>query len=223
MLVKTLGQGSFGVVKLGIEMETKQKVAIKILKKLDDRAKTDLEIEIHALKRVKGSPYILELIDHGKGKMTDKNGKTKEVFFFALEYASGGEFFDYVVECAKFNQKLTRYYFHQLLFGLKHCHKNRVYHRDIKMENLILDSNYNLKIIDFGLAAVLKDDESEKMSQKIGTKGYQPPEVLAKQPYLCSEFDVFSSGVILFMMLVQLEPFENAWEADDNYKAIMLG
>ena len=93
----------------------------------------------------------------------DKNGKIKEVFFFALEYASGGEFFDYVVECAKFNQKLTRYYFHQLLLGLQHCHKNRVYHRDIKMENLILDSNYNLKIIDFGLAAVLKDDESEKL------------------------------------------------------------
>lgn len=85
----------------------------------------------------------------------------------------------------------------------------------------MLDDNFNLKIIDFGLAVTLSPSDSEKMAKKIGTTGYQPPEMLVNQGYLCSDFDVFSSGVILFMMLIMSQPFESAHDKDPNYKAIM--
>ena len=78
----------------------------------------------------------------------------------------------------------------------------RVFHRDIKLENIMLDDNFNLKLIDFGLSVTLEDGQSEQFKKKIGTTGYQPPEMLAQKGYLCSDFDVFSSGVILFMMLI---------------------
>jgi serine/threonine protein kinase len=89
------------------------------------------------------------------------------------------------------------------------------------MENIILDHNFNLKIIDFGLSCVLKEKQSDEMVQKCGTKGYQAPEMLASGKYRGSEFDIFSSTIILFMMLIQSEPFVNASPQDLNYKAML--
>ena len=97
-----------------------------------------------------------------------------------MEYVSNGELIDYVADTERFNEKLTRHYYKQLLLGLDHFHKNNVYHLDIKMENLILDSNFKLKIIDFGLSVVLDPSRSDEMTKTVGTNGYQPPEMLSK-------------------------------------------
>jgi 5'-AMP-activated protein kinase catalytic alpha subunit len=116
LLVKTLGEGSFGVAKVGIDLKSRIKVAVKIIKKLD--AKKEFDEEIQAMEAAQGSPYTLDLLDYGQGKLVDKNKKAKDVLYCVMEYAQNGEFFDYVVEAERFNEKMTRYYYRQLMLGL---------------------------------------------------------------------------------------------------------
>ncbi len=137
---------------------------------------------------------------------------SKTTIFLVLELVTGGELFDRVVSDGKFDEDTARNYFRQLISGLEHCHAHGVCHRDLKPENLLLDARGNLKITDFGLAS-LRDPESEDgdlLHTACGTPNYVAPEVLMEKGYHGPAADIWSAGVILYVLLAGFLPFDEA-------------
>ena len=120
-----------------------------------------------------------------------------------------------------FSEELARYYFKNILDGMEHIHKKGVVHRDLKIENILLDKDFNLKITDFGFAAPIKGwDESGLLSTSLGTPSYLAPEVFAKAYYFGDKVDVFAAGVILYVLMVGSYPFGMAKSNDPFYRSI---
>jgi serine/threonine protein kinase len=176
------------------------------------------ELRIHSLLCSNGPhAHIIHLYDVRK----DDN------FYYAiLEFASRGEFFP-LVQHPGFTEDYARHYFKQLIVGIHHMHENcRICHRDLSLENILLDSNSNLKICDFGVAiecepGVLIKDEPGPPVGKI--KFYMPPEVFARQTYSPHAVDVWTSGIILFVMLTKVHPFKYATPADQRFQMVYAG
>lgn len=140
---------------------------------------------------------------------------SRSKIFIVLEFISGGELFDKIVDAGKFDEEQARYYFRQLVYGVKFCHDQGVCHRDLKPENLLLDKDDNLKISDFGLSAFSFSSQGEThtpVSQLLhttcGTPNYVAPEVLADRGYNGKAADVWSIGVILYVLLAGFLPFD---------------
>lgn len=211
----------FSRVKLAQD-ENGTKLALKIMKRTPEKAKSkDFDMfynEINTLKKM-NHKNILRLIDYSdKEVATKKDGTTLNVAFTALEYAEGGELFDYVAETGKFSAKEARFFFHQLIDALEYIHNKGYAHRDIKPENILLDKNFNVKLADFGFAT-----KDEICHTRKGTFGYMAPEVLANEEYNGQVEDLFSSAVILFILLTQHPPFIRAEPGDRYYKKILKG
>ncbi|KAH0478976.1 MAG: hypothetical protein KVP17_001227 [Porospora cf. gigantea B] len=124
-----------------------------------------------------------------------------------MEFAEGGELFDYIVNKGQLSEVEARRLFQQLVSGVEFCHTHRVCHRDLKPENLLLDKNSNLKIGDFGLSNFMPDGEFLKTS--CGSPNYASPEVVSGKPYAGPEVDVWSCGVILYALLCGCLPFDD--------------
>lgn len=138
--------------------------------------------------------------------------KKKTQIFIVLELVTGGELFDKIVSEGRFNEEQARYYFRQLIEGVGYCHAQGVCHRDLKPENLLLDEHGNLKISDFGLSALYGGDEAGNRSTLLhttcGTPNYVAPEVLADRGYDGRAADLWSCGVILYVLLAGFLPFD---------------
>lgn len=212
-LGKTVGTGTFGKVKIGEHVLTKQTVAVKILnrcviKKLDIMGQVKREISI--LKLFK-HPHIIRLYEVIS---------TPTDIFIVMEYVSGGELFNYITKHGKLNDNESRRFFQQIISGVDYCHRNMVVHRDLKPENLLLDSNQNVKIADFGLSNIMIDGDFLKTS--CGSPNYAAPEVIAGKLYAGPEIDIWSCGVILYALMCGKLPFdENNTPA--LYKRIQSG
>lgn len=202
----TLGQGSFGKVKLATNTETGQQVAIKILDKEKIQKQNmgaQIKKEISIMKMVKHS-FVVKLYEVLA---------SRSKIFIVLELVTGGELFDKIVRHGRFDEKMARFYFRQLVRGVKYCHKAGVCHRDLKPENLLLDADGNLKISDFGLSALYTgstDDNSRAtlLHTTCGTPNYVAPEVLNDKGYDGRAADVWSMGVILYVLLAGYLPFD---------------
>ena len=124
---------------------------------------------------------------------------------------SGGELFSYIQEEGPFSEPLCRYYFKQLIKGIYYLHSKGFAHRDLKPQNILLDENYNLKIIDFGFICSLQGKGGTGFNtSRVGTPGYMAPELLSNKSYQGHVVDLFSLGVILFVMYVGRPPFSVA-------------
>ncbi|KAJ2899508.1 Carbon catabolite-derepressing protein kinase [Zalerion maritima] len=198
-VIKTLGEGSFGKVKLAIHRSTKQKVALKIInrKRLISRdmaGRVEREIEYLQLLR---HPHIIKLYTVIK---------TPAEIIMVLEYA-GGELFDYIVNHGKMTESEARRFFQQIICAVDYCHRHKIVHRDLKPENLLLDDKLNIKIADFGLSNIMTDGNFLKTS--CGSPNYAAPEVIGGKLYAGPEVDVWSCGVILYVMLCGRLPFDD--------------
>eukprot|EP01156_Anaeramoeba_ignava_P011272 Anaeramoba_ignava/a482563_30.p1 GENE.a482563_30~~a482563_30.p1 ORF type:complete len:373 (+),score=134.91 a482563_30:1092-2210(+) len=131
--------------------------------------------------------------------------ETKHRLFFVLEYACGGELFDYILGRGKLQEDQARKFFKQILEGVEYCHNLNIAHRDIKPENLLLDRNGNLKIIDFGFANFLSPPNLCKTY--CGSPSYSAPELIMGQQYSGSKVDIWSIGVVLYCLLCGKLPF----------------
>ena len=150
---------------------------------------------------------------------TKANGSQKKVDYIVLEYAEGGELFDFIADTGKLDEKMTRYYFKQLLDGLEFVHNRGFCHRDLKPENLLLDSHGNLKIADFGFAAPAKGTDNQgNLRTQCGTVSYMAPEILLRRPYKGPQVDVFSAGSMLFIMFSACPAFEHAAPQDRLFR-----
>ncbi|KAJ4314477.1 Protein kinase [Fusarium piperis] len=198
-VLRTLGEGSFGKVKLAIHNGTGQQVALKIIarKKLISRdmaGRVEREIEYLQLLR---HPHIIKLYTVIK---------TPNEIIMVLEYA-GGELFDYIVQHGRMKEAEARRFFQQMLCAVEYCHRHKIVHRDLKPENLLLDENLNVKIADFGLSNIMTDGNFLKTS--CGSPNYAAPEVIGGKLYAGPEVDVWSCGVILYVLLVGRLPFDD--------------
>jgi 5'-AMP-activated protein kinase catalytic alpha subunit len=198
--LKVLGVGSFCKVKLGVHILTDTKVAIKILNRrklasMDMGDKIRTEIDILAKCR---HPHVVRLYEVIE---------SKTAIFSIMEYVSEGELFEYIVKKQKLDESECLRLFQQVISGLDYCHANMVCHRDLKPENLLLDSEYRLKIVDFGFASRMRD--GYWLSTSCGSPNYAAPEVISGQPYAGPEVDVWSAGVILFATLCGRLPFDD--------------
>ncbi|KAL8418426.1 hypothetical protein RB594_001864 [Gaeumannomyces avenae] len=196
---RTLGEGSFGKVKLAVHKGTKQKVALKIISRkrlasTDMAGRVEREIEYLQLLR---HPHIIKLYTVIK---------TDSEIIMVLEYA-GGELFDHIVQHGRLSEKQARRFFQQMLCAVEYCHRHKIVHRDLKPENLLLDENLNVKIADFGLSNIMTDGNFLKTS--CGSPNYAAPEVISGKLYAGSEVDVWSCGVILYVLLVGRLPFDD--------------
>lgn len=198
-IIRTLGEGSFGKVKLATHRVTNQQVALKIIarKKLISRdmaGRVEREIEYLQLLR---HPHIIKLYTVIK---------TPLEIIMVLEYA-GDELFDYIVQHGKMKEDEARRFFQQIICAVEYCHRHKIVHRDLKPENLLLDENLNVKIADFGLSNIMTDGNFLKTS--CGSPNYAAPEVINGKLYAGPEVDVWSCGVILYVLLVGRLPFDD--------------
>ncbi|XP_058061182.1 5'-AMP-activated protein kinase catalytic subunit alpha-2-like isoform X6 [Anopheles bellator] len=200
ILGATLGTGSFGKVKVGEHTVTKHKVAVKILnrqkiKSLDVVGKIRREIQNLKLFR---HPHIIKLY---------QVISTPTDIFMIMEYVSGGELFDYIVNNGKLQESEARRFFQQIISGVDYCHRHMIVHRDLKPENLLLDHNRHVKIADFGLSNMMLDGEFLRTS--CGSPNYAAPEVISGKLYAGPEVDIWSCGVILYALLCGTLPFDD--------------
>ncbi|KAI4160197.1 MAG: hypothetical protein LQ342_005909 [Letrouitia transgressa] len=196
---KTLGEGSFGKVKLAVHRISGQEVALKIIsrKKLISRDMAGrVEREIQYLQLLR-HPHIIKLYT----VIT-----TSTDIIMVLEYA-GDELFDYLVKHGKMPEAKARRFFQQIVCAVEYCHRHKIVHRDLKPENLLLDGALNVKIADFGLSNIMTDGNFLKTS--CGSPNYAAPEVISGKLYAGPEVDVWSCGVILYVLLVGRLPFDD--------------
>ena len=199
-ILSSLGEGTFGVVKLGRIKETEEEVAIKILEKKKIMNEEDEE-------RVKREIDILKRVDHINVIKTLKIKEDEDNIYLIMEFCEKGELFNHIVEEQKLNEIESAYYYYQLINGLECLHFNNIVHRDLKPENLLLSKGYILKIIDFGLSNYF--DKTTLLSTPCGSPCYASPEMVSGKKYNGFLIDIWSTGIILYAMLCGYLPFED--------------
>ena len=199
---KSIGTGAFGTVRLCVHKATRQTRACKILKKAQQDLKS-LQEEVEILSKL-SHPNIMQLYEV-------YNDKTN--FYIVTEFCQGGELFDAISKKGNFNENEASKIMKQVLSAITYSHQNNIVHRDLKPENILLDdkgSDLTIKIIDWGCAKSFK--KNEKMTNADGTPYYIAPEVL--EGNYDEKCDVWSCGVILYIMLCGYPPFNG--ETDDD-------
>ncbi|PHT82230.1 CBL-interacting serine/threonine-protein kinase 1 [Capsicum annuum] len=200
---KTLGEGNFGKVKYAKHVDSGKSFAIKILDKsriLDLRSTDQIKREIGTLKLLK-HPNVVRLYEVLA---------SKSKIYMVLEYVNGGELFDRIVSKGKLSEAQGRKLFQQLVDGVCYCHDKGVSHRDLKLENVLIDSKGNIKITDFGLSALpqhFRDDGL--LHTTCGSPNYVAPEILSNRGYDGATSDTWSCGVILYVILTGYLPFDD--------------
>ncbi|KAM8941171.1 maternal embryonic leucine zipper kinase isoform 5-T5 [Lycaon pictus] len=212
-LYETIGTGGFAKVKLACHILTGEMVAIKIMDK--NALGSDLpriKTEIEALKNLRHQ-HICQLYHVLE---------TANKIFMVLEYCPGGELFDYIISQDRLSEEETRVVFRQILSAVAYVHSQGYAHRDLKPENLLFDEYHKLKLIDFGLCAKPKGNKDYHLQTCCGSLAYAAPELIQGKSYLGSEADVWSMGILLYVLMCGFLPFD-----DDNvmalYKKIMRG
>jgi len=216
-LLKCLGEGGFGQAFLAKD-NNGNLAAIKTTR--SDAPHADrkmLEQEAEAFKQL-SHKNIAGFLHYEREVSAKIEGKSATVDYLILEAIEHGDIFDHLQFAEGFPEEICRYYFKQILFALHHMHSQGVTHRDLKLENILLDSDFNIKIIDFGLAApVAGRDGSGHLKTNIGTQFYKPPQMLLKQFYQGPEADVWAAAVNLFAFKTANFPFSTASANDPLY------
>ena len=180
------------------------------------------EKEIQMLKLLK-SPYIVNLIDFGNGKILKNDLFSENKQYIIIDYAEKGELFNYIFLPKKgFGEKYGKVIFTKILKGVSSCHKVGICHRDLKLENILLDKEFNPKIADFGFATLIKGKEGNGiLKSPLGTLSYVAPEILLRQSYNGIKIDIFSLGVILLILVTGKIGFLEATKRDKYYNNVI--
>lgn len=203
---QTIGSGTYGKVKLAFHEVTGEKVAVKIIEK----AQVSSAKQIARLQR---EILFLKLLNHPHIVKVHEVVETDDAIYIFMEYASGGELFDYIVANKRVKEKEAQSFFRMILSAVDYCHCNAVIHRDLKPENLLLDASKQIKIIDFGFGNNFWTDGL--LDTFCGSPFYAAPEMILGKKYEGPEVDMWSLGVILFALLCGHLPFD-----DDNMKEL---
>ncbi|CAL5071168.1 unnamed protein product [Urochloa decumbens] len=216
-----LGRGASAKVYLARDLHTGQSVAIKSFPNpraagagADDGRRRPVAIEREAA--------ILRRLRHRHVVRLHEILATRKKVHFVLDLAAGGELFSLVDASGRMPEDLARHYFRQLVSAVRYCHARGVFHRDIKPENLLLDESGALKVADFGLGAVSSSDAGVLRHTMCGTPAYVAPEILSRKGYDPAKVDIWSCGVVLFVLAAGYLPFNDA-SLVNMYRKIYAG
>ncbi|XP_016953117.3 MAP/microtubule affinity-regulating kinase 3 isoform X15 [Drosophila biarmipes] len=199
-LIKTIGKGNFAKVKLAKHLPTGKEVAIKIIDKT--------QLNPGSLQKLFREVRIMKMLDHPNIVKLFQVIETEKTLYLIMEYASGGEVFDYLVLHGRMKEKEARVKFRQIVSAVQYCHQKRIIHRDLKAENLLLDSELNIKIADFGFSNEFTP--GSKLDTFCGSPPYAAPELFQGKKYDGPEVDVWSLGVILYTLVSGSLPFDGS-------------
>ncbi|XP_041985887.1 serine/threonine-protein kinase MARK2-like isoform X4 [Aricia agestis] len=199
-LLKTIGKGNFAKVKLAKHVPTGKEVAIKIIDKT--------QLNPGSLQKLFREVRIMKMLDHPNIVKLFQVIETEKTLYLVMEYASGGEVFDYLVLHGRMKEKEARAKFRQIVSAVQYCHQKRIIHRDLKAENLLLDGEMNIKIADFGFSNEFTP--GAKLDTFCGSPPYAAPELFQGKKYDGPEVDVWSLGVILYTLVSGSLPFDGS-------------
>ncbi|XP_029611095.1 MAP/microtubule affinity-regulating kinase 3 isoform X3 [Salmo trutta] len=197
-LLKTIGKGNFAKVKLARHILTGREVAIKIIDKT--------QLNPTSLQKLFREVRIMKILNHPNIVKLFEVIETEKTLYLVMEYASGGEVFDYLVAHGRMKEKEARAKFRQIVSAVQYCHQKNIVHRDLKAENLLLDADMNIKIADFGFSNEFT--MGSKLDTFCGSPPYAAPELFQGKKYDGPEVDVWSLGVILYTLVSGSLPFD---------------
>lgn len=214
-LGRLLGHGTFAKVYHARNVQTGKSVAMKVVGK-------EKVVKVGMVEQIKREISVMRMVKHPNIVELHEVMASKSKIYFAMELVRGGELFAKVAK-GRLREDVARVYFQQLISAVDFCHSRGVYHRDLKPENLLLDEEGNLKVTDFGLSAFTEHLKQDGLLHTTcGTPAYVAPEVILKKGYDGAKADLWSCGVILFVLLAGYLPFQ-----DDNlvnmYRKIYRG
>ncbi|XP_030394659.1 testis-specific serine/threonine-protein kinase 3 [Gopherus flavomarginatus] len=201
-LGKTIGEGTYSKVKEAFSKKHQQKVAVKIIDKMggpEEFIQRFLPRELQIVRRLdhKNIIRVYEMLESADGKI-----------YLVMELAEDGDVFDCVLQGGPLPESRAKVLFHQLVDAIRYCHSCGVAHRDLKCENALLQG-FNLKLTDFGFAKLLPKNRKELSQTFCGSTAYAAPEVLQGVPHDSRKGDIWSMGVILYVMLCASLPFDD--------------
>ena len=197
---RLLGKGAFGKVNLCLHVLTGRLVAIKSINKTklkNERHKQKIQLETSIMKSLSSSNYIVKIYE---------TYQTKKHFCIVMEYICAGDLLSYIRKRSKLNEQIAKFIFKQIILSLQYIHSQNIVHRDIKLDNILIDLNNNIKICDFGVSK--KISNNDKMFEQCGTPAYIAPEILKNKGYEGFSVDIWSCGVVLYAMLSGTVPFK---------------
>ncbi|XP_077089440.1 serine/threonine-protein kinase MARK2 isoform X12 [Siphateles boraxobius] len=197
-LLKTIGKGNFAKVKLAKHVLTGREVAVKIIDKT--------QLNSSSLQKLFREVRIMKVLNHPNIVKLFEVIETEKTLYLVMEYASGGEVFDYLVAHGRMKEKEARAKFRQIVSAVQYCHQKCIVHRDLKAENLLLDADMNIKIADFGFSNEFT--LGNKLDTFCGSPPYAAPELFQGKKYDGPEVDVWSLGVILYTLVSGSLPFD---------------
>ncbi|GAA6040739.1 hypothetical protein JCM8097_003273, partial [Rhodosporidiobolus ruineniae] len=237
-LTKTLGAGSMGKVKLGVSVNTGEKVAIKIIPRFTSTASAHRQAADHQPKHEAASTasepppkpsasFLAKAAakDASKEVRTVREGSLclllhhpyvcgmREMlvyphhYYFVQEYVNGGQMLDYIISHGRLRERSARKFARQIGSALEYCHANSIVHRDLKIENILISKTGNIKIIDFGLSNLYSP--VSHLSTFCGSLYFAAPELLNAKPYTGPEVDVWSFGIVLYVLVCGKVPFDD--------------
>ncbi|CAF0778104.1 unnamed protein product [Rotaria sordida] len=199
IILKTIGEGSFAKVRLGVHLITEMKVAVKVINKREvfkrNYLRANLRREASMMQRM-SHKHIIQL---------HEVMETENSYYIVMDLVQGNEFVKYLTKKKQLDENETRKYIRQIVSAVEHMHRARVIHRDIKLQNFMLDQNGDIVIIDFGLSNCL--DEKNFLTTQCGSPAYAAPEIFAHQEY-STAVDIWSIGVNMYAMLMGKLPFK---------------
>ncbi|CAM4410868.1 unnamed protein product [Lepidochelys olivacea] len=195
---RTLGKGNFAVVKLARHRVTKTQVAIKIIDKT--------RLDPSNLEKIYREVQIMKLLNHPHIIKLYQVMETKDMLYIVTEFAKNGEMFDHLTSNGHLSESEARKKFWQILSAVEYCHSHHIVHRDLKTENLLLDASMNIKLADFGFGNFYKS--GEPLSTWCGSPPYAAPEVFEGKEYEGPHLDIWSLGVVLYVLVCGSLPFD---------------
>ncbi|CAM0136889.1 unnamed protein product [Umbelopsis sp. WA50703] len=217
-LSKTLGAGSMGKVKLAIHGVTGHKLAVKIIPRANiqailernkdaEKAKKELEREENREMRTIREASIMLLLHHPYIANLEEMMLLEPYYYMLMEYVNGGQLLDYIIAHGRLKEKNARRFARQIVSALDYCHRNSIVHRDLKIENILISRSGNIKIIDFGLSNLFSP--TSHLSTFCGSLYFAAPELLHAKLYTGPEVDVWSFGIVLYVLVCGKVPFDD--------------
>ncbi|KAM0333604.1 hypothetical protein ACHAQA_002269 [Verticillium albo-atrum] len=223
-LGKTLGKGSSARVRLCRHRLSGELAAVKIIPKktayliqhgslaalhqYDDSLPDRIDGEMRVPMSIEREVAILKLVDHPNVMKVYDIWENRSEIYLVLEYVDKGDLFDYINTNGRLNEEAAMYFFRQIMSAMQHCHAFNICHRDLKPENILLNAENQIKIADFGMAA-LHQSEGHRLETACGSPHYAAPELLKNKHYRGDRADIWSMGVILYAILAARLPFDD--------------
>ncbi|RKF62438.1 Protein kinase kin1 [Erysiphe neolycopersici] len=213
VLGKTIGAGSMGKVKLARKLETGEEVAVKIVPRGStedgqNQSKADRERADHSKEvRTAREAAIVTLLNHPFICSMKDVFRTTHHWYMLFEYVNGGQMLDYIISHGRLKEKQARKFSRQIASALDYCHRNSIVHRDLKIENILISKTGDIKIIDFGLSNMF--NPRDHLKTFCGSLYFAAPELLQAKQYTGPEVDIWSFGIVLYVLVCGKVPFDD--------------